>query len=94
MGFFSSIVDFFRGSQDPTELADEVERYADRFENAGDDEHASLARDYAKRIRKTADAREAKRLYDEFKAAIRNDDTDAHDHRVRDHDDDSWSDDS
>lgn len=102
MGFFSAIKRFFTGSDDPAELADEVERFADRFENSGDEENAALARDYAKRIRRTADAREAKRLYNEFRLAIRDED-DSHTHRANeryhdrhhDHDrDDSWSDDS
>ena len=100
MGFFSAIKQFFTGSDDPAELADEVERYADRFENSGDAESAALARDYAKRIRKAVDGREARRLYNEFKLAIRDED-DSHTHRAteryHDHDDDhddSWSDDS
>lgn len=97
MGFFSAIKNFFTGSDDPTELADEVERYADRFENADDDENAALARDYARRIRNTADKREARRLYDEFRAAVRDEDDSRPYHateRHHDHDDDSWSDDS
>jgi len=98
MGFFSAIKSFFMGSDDPAELADEVERYADRFENAGDAENAALARGYARRIRSAADAREARRLYDEFKAAVRDEDDDERHHRAterhHDHDDDTWSDDS
>lgn len=100
MGFFSTIANLFRGSKDPADLADEVERYADRFENAGDDENAALARDYARRIRKTIDEREAKRLFDEFKAAVRGVDDDSRRHRDHedsrdeDSDDDTWSDDS
>jgi hypothetical protein len=97
MGFFSAIKSFFMGSDDPAALADEVERYADRFENAGDSENAALARGYARRIRNAADAREARRLYDEFKAAVRDED-EGERHlaadRHREHDDDTWSDDS
>lgn len=70
MGFFS---DLFGGGNDPEkiqQIAEDVERYADRFDNAGDQENAALARGYAERIRKAETVKAAKLLKAEFLAIL------------------------
>jgi hypothetical protein len=73
MGFFS---DLFGGGSDPEkieQIAEDVERYADRFENADDEENAALARGYAERIRRAKSVKGAKKLKVEFLAIINKD---------------------
>ncbi len=105
MGLWSTIRDFFSGKDDATriqELAAELTRYADRYENADDAENAALARDYSARVRAARTLKEAKTLYNEFLAITsKYDDADHRDrhHRVHEEDretetDDDWSDDS
>lgn len=103
MGFWSSIKDIFSGKDDATriqELAAELSRYADRYENAGDSENAALARDYAERVASARTLKEAKALYNEFKSvtAKYHEEGERH-HRAIDDDRDTdtgddWSDDS
>ncbi|GAB4443595.1 MAG: hypothetical protein OHK0011_25860 [Turneriella sp.] len=107
MGLWSAIKRLFSGKDEATrikELAAELMRYADRYENADDSENAALARDYAERVASARTLKEAKALYSEFKSiTARYDDDGYHDrHRrtiVDDRDtdtdtDDDWSDDS
>jgi hypothetical protein len=98
MGLFSWL---FGRDDDPekiAEIADEIDRFADRFENADDQESAAFARGYAQRIRKLTSVKEAKALRAEFLAIIEKDGRLARDEQYREHyrDDDSeaWSDDS
>lgn len=109
MGFFSSLREFFTGKSDAErvrDLAHEVERYADRFENSGDSQNAAVARDYAERIRGSRTLRAARELYEEFLAMIEKyaaedprDRRGIRDDELEETDDDSdtdddWSDDS
>lgn len=106
MGLWSTIKDLFSGKDDATrikDLAAELSRYADRYENAGDSENAALARDYADRVAAARSLKEAKALYSEFKSITAKYDDGHHErhHRAiaddRDTDtdtDDDWSDDS
>lgn len=90
MGFFS---DLFGGGNDPEkieEIAEDVERYADRFDNADDQENAALARGYAERIRNAKTVKQAKVLKAEFLAIISKDDV----RSSRDHEHERDSDDS
>lgn len=52
------------------ELAAEIARYADRYENAGQSQGAALARDYADRIATARSLQEAKALYSDFMASM------------------------
>lgn len=98
MGFFSAIKDFFSGKDDAEKIKDlsaEVSRYADRFENAGDEDNAALARDYAGRIMRAGTLANARLLFQEFKAIVRKHEEPADHTRDREYDDnDDWSDDS
>lgn len=109
MGLWSTITGWFSGKDDATrikEMAAELTRYADRYENAGDSENAALARDYADRVSAARTPKEAKALYNEFKAMTSKYDDDGYHERHRrtivdDRDtdtdtdtDDDWSDDS
>lgn len=101
MGFWSSIKDAFSGKDDATriqELAAELSRYADRYENAGDAENAALARDYAERVASARSLKEAKALYSEFKAVTsKYHDEGCHErqhHAIDDGREDTWSDNS
>lgn len=100
MGIFSRIGSWFSGKTDLEQIreyADEVERYADRYDHARDSENAALARDYAKRILRAPDLKVATALYTEFLAIIRKEDDydDIHSRGIlRDNDDTSSSDDS
>ncbi len=95
MGFFS---DLFGGGSDPEKIeqvAEDVERYADRFENAEDQENAALARGYAERIRRAKTVSDAKKLKAEFLGIIGKDeitssrDRNYHQDRNRRYSDDS-----
>lgn len=96
MGFFSDL--FGGGGSDAEKIeqaAEEVDRYADRFENAEDEENAALARGYAERIRKARTVKAAKKLKAEFLAIINKDEM--HSSRDRDYQQDHsrrYSDDS
>jgi hypothetical protein len=105
MGLWSAIKDLFSGKDDATrikEMAAELSRYADRYENAGDSENAALARDYAQRVGSARTLKEAKALYTEFMSVTAKYHDDSHHERHRrviedDRDtetDDDWSDDS
>lgn len=102
MGFFSRLFGFSDEASEIAEIADEIERYADRFENAKDSENAALARDFAARIRRVKRIKEAKVLRNEFLAIIDKDNYNLHreqeqdllrDHRY-DNDTSGYSDDS
>jgi len=69
MGWFSRLFGF-GGEEDILHLAEELERYADRYENADEDDNAALARSYAERVRKVKLYAEAKRLKAEFLAIV------------------------
>lgn len=102
MGFFSRLFGFSDEASEIAEIADEIERYADRFENAKDSENAALARDFATRIRRVKRIKEAKVLRNEFLAIIDKDNYNLHREQeqdlLRDHhydnDTSSYSDDS
>lgn len=105
MGFWSTIQDWFSGKDDATriqEMASEISRYADRYENAGQSENAARAREYAARVSAARTLKEAKALYNEFKVLMSKYDDEGYqqrhrrpeeDDRYNDTDDD-WSDDS
>lgn len=78
MGFFSRLFGFSDAASEIAEIADEIDRYADRFENAKDADNAALARDYAKRIRQAQTLKQAKILRREFLAIIDKDNYDLH----------------
>lgn len=87
MGFFS---DLFGGGNDPEkieQIAEDVERYADRFENADDGENAALARGYAQRIRNADTVKAAKLLKAEFLAILGKDEVQSSRTYDRDSDD-------
>lgn len=102
MGFFSRLFGFSDEASEIAEIAGEIDRYADRFENAKDSDNAALARDYAMRIRQAQTLKQAKILRREFLAIIDKDNYDLHREQeqdlLRDHNYDndttSYSDDS
>ncbi|MFZ5630777.1 MAG: hypothetical protein ACOY5B_16710 [Spirochaetota bacterium] len=98
-------MDLFSGKDDATrikEMAAELSRYADRYENAGDSENAALARDFAERVASARTVKEAKALYNQFRSMTSKYEEDGYHERHRrmiddDRDtrtDDNWSDDS
>lgn len=78
MGFFSRLFGFSDEASEIAEIAGEIERYADRFENAKDAENAALARGYAMRIRQAPTLKQARLLRREFLAIIDKDNYDLH----------------
>jgi hypothetical protein len=74
MGFFSKLFGFGGDAARIAELADEVERYADRFTNAKERDKAALARGYAQRIQRAKSLKLAEVLYAEFLAIIAKED--------------------
>jgi hypothetical protein len=68
MGLFDWLAGLFGGKPDetPNDVADRIERIADRFANAGNDEAAAAARSAADEARRAATADEARRVEAEF----------------------------
>ncbi len=71
MGLFDWLGWLFGGGPEETaeDVADRLERFADRFRNAGDDEAASAAREAADTARKMPDAAAARRIEADFLAS-------------------------
>jgi hypothetical protein len=70
MSFLSKLFGGGNDSAKIAELADEVDRYADRFQNSDDTESAAIARDYANRIREAKTLKNAQDLHAEFLAIL------------------------
>ena len=69
MGVFRNFRDWISGKTDAERIesmADDVMRYADRYENADQDEDAAVARDFAGQIRMAPTLDSAKDLFEKF----------------------------
>jgi phage host-nuclease inhibitor protein Gam len=88
MGFLDFIKSIFGAGDSERErpkileIADYVERYADRYRANGNDELAEIAEEYSSKIRAVDNVKAAKQLKKEFLAIIR-----AHDQELYDDDD-------
>lgn len=71
MGFFSRLFGMDSEQDKIEEVADRVERFADRFRNANDYEAAEIAENYSKRIRKLKTLDEAYKVEAEFMEKIK-----------------------
>lgn len=70
MGFFARLFGLSDEASEIAEIAEEIGRYADRFDNAKDPENAAFARAYEARIRRAQSLKQAKILRREFLAII------------------------
>jgi hypothetical protein len=73
MGFFKDIKDWMTGRSEAErieDLAEEVDRHADRFDNAKMAEEAATARDFAERIRDADTLTVAEKIFEQFEEFI------------------------
>lgn len=95
MGIFRDLGDWLSGRNEGEKiehLAEEVDRYADRFDNAKMAEEAAVARDFADRIREAPDFSQAEKIFEQFEEYVEAHQQHYHEHHQRDGRDETQAD--